>query len=218
MRYIYFILFLFTQHGFAQDHQFGIQTGPTVTNIRPQFRTGKNLKKTGFAAEINYQYRFHSGIFLGVGFNYNQRGFTAMTGSELQGMYVPEEVKYKLSYISLPMRAGISVGSSIFGFGSAALVPSLIANANSMHDGVSDGEFIYQKINSELSVVNDGDLAVMFEAGGGYKFSEAWQIFVSGCFFTGLTNVIQEGYSGGKDFKHYGWWFSIGGKYSIHQY
>lgn len=199
----------------GQKHYIGLSGGVSRTQVsfdESAFDTGF---RTGIVGGLKYERTVNNDFFIGLDFLYSQRGFTrdfiltARTGQVIGVSAAPHD----FNYLSLPIKAGVTVGERLSGFVSLGVVPSILIEAKYTIPGV-DG-FYQEETYSLIEEVPRFDLGGMFEVGGNYKLNERLLLFTSLWYLQSFTNISSDNYFTDRTSRHYGISLSVGLKYAL---
>jgi hypothetical protein len=158
----------------APKHVFGFKYGRNKTRGNSdEIETGV---VTGRFAGLTYDYLLNKRFTLGADLMFNQLGTGRFlySSSGIDYYYISTE----RSHISLPLRAGINLGSSLYGFANLGVTPSFRMN------DFSNTDFL--------------DIGSLLELGGGYKFKNGIWMYASLNYQRSLTNRFDpESFSSG---------------------
>jgi hypothetical protein len=190
-RLIMIILTLAAVNAYGQNHFVGIKGCINRTNVT-RINLFDNYYKTGFSGGLTYEYLFLKHFSVGAEIIYEQRGFLDdIVFTNETGIPTGERYRSKMSYnyISLPIKAGYSLGTKVFGFAKIGAVPSLLVNAQAVLPKVTSGKVIGEIVADMTNYVPKFDFAGLVEIGGGYKFNDRNSIFSSFTYQHSLTSL-----------------------------
>jgi hypothetical protein len=204
---------------FAQKHLIGLKSGVNFSNIYNDNSDTKYEYQTGLSGGLTHEYFFKKNFSLGLDFMYNERGYKRGIYPTLNnGTPTGEKLaeNYNNNYFSVPIKVGYTFGKKMFGFVYLGLCPSLLLNAKASaiyfdQNGNNRGSETKDFTERVLKV----DLAILSEAGLGYKLKNKYY------FYTSISNQRSFGpiyittYSSNEEIKHFGYIFSVGVKVSV---
>ncbi|MEQ8625241.1 MAG: porin family protein [Vicingaceae bacterium] len=198
----------------AQNHFIGVQGGAAWTDVNGENFIPDNYARKGLMTGLKYEYQFKNNLQLGLDVLYNQKGFKSdILFTDNNGVAISKgEIDFKFDYLSLPIKAGYTIGNDFKGFFNVAAVPSFLLRSeieNSLFDANNNLEDISDKFTKF-------DLAGMLELGGSYSLREQILLFMAFNYqysFTSYTSddeffPVSEAY-------HYGFTAAIGIKYKF---
>lgn len=213
---------LTTYTTYAQRHVIGVQAGVNYgSTIHPAHLTDP-LFKAGLKTGINYQLRLNDRWNLGTDVLFTQRGarieipILGPYGELLGVMDDPYIAEY--TYVSVPIKVGITFGNTVGGFVNLGLAPSFLITAqNIMPNNLSSW-------NTESKVdisgrINPVDLSAILETGLSYRMHKSWKLLATGGFQQSLTNMSNLSIHNQPDFslRAYTFSLSVGVHYLFHK-
>lgn len=199
----------------AQNHYLGIKAGGLISNISysedllVDFQDG-----SGFIGGLTYEYHVMKFLNVGADILYEQKGnnlkmlFTDETGKPLEEGVFHENY----DYISIPIKAGFTLGNKLSVFVNLGVVPSILVSAKIKMENVlvagSDNHNIENR-------VKDFDLGGLIELGGSYKFAGRFICFLNLSYEHSFTNFNTDDYWGDTKLKHYAWGAAAGVRFAL---
>ena len=208
-RILIVLLLVFTSPVFGQNHFLGLKSGINWTNVNSSLNFNTN-KRTTANIGITYLYRVNKNFHLGTDLLLYPKGFTTSVEFTDENGYPLDynKVYFKYNYLTLPLKAGYSIGNKIAGFVNFGIVPSYLISAEHTFpslDNNPDGETI-----DVTDLVNKFDFAGMIELGGSYKTNDWLNIFVSLNYQHSFTSITNNEYLADSEVKNFGISLSFG--------
>jgi hypothetical protein len=203
----------------AQGQFLGLEGAVGFTNVITQPNIQKNDQRMGIAGGLTYEYRIKNHFSVGLGLNYNQRGYFVNSNyAEPSGNMTndPVELDFNFRYLSLPMKVGYRVGTKAMGFLNLGICPSMLLEAKwkvpafDSHGNVNGTAYV-----NETDKVNKYDFAGFIEAGGGYLLKERYFVFSSLSYQQSFTSLSNPNYFASQTIRHYGVMLALGFKYRL---
>lgn len=213
-RVLLLILMISTGYVFGQNHLVGIKSGINVTNVHSNYMSEQQFRP-GFVGGITYEYQLSKKFNIGLDLIYAQTGYRYdMVYSDEFGNIIGEGVTsdYNNNYLSIPLKAGFSIGDSFYGFVNLGFVPSLLINAKITVPTIDNLEG--ETFNNTESQAKFG-LASIIELGAGYKFNGKYVLCTSFGYQYSFTTMAKSGIKRNIINRLYGMTFSIGVKYNL---
>lgn len=216
MRQIIIIItiFLSTQVS-GQNHFIGIQCGVNWTNVITDDFLPDRENRIGFNGGLAYEYHFDGPLFLGTALIYAQKGFTneLQFTDEFGNTISTETFEFNYDYVSIPIKIGVQFGNQFSVFGSLALVPSILVNAETIEPAI---EGVQEKqVNDITDRVTTFDFSGIVEIGAKLDLSERSNLFTSVGYQRSFSTITNEDYFADENIFHQGIIISLGLKYAI---
>lgn len=214
MRWIVLILLVsLTTSSYGQYKLVGVEGSLNLARVRPKgFSDGH---KIGTAFGIDFQYLFKNPFSVGVGLNYEQKGFKSYT--KISNGNTTRKLTHttNINYLSIPLKGGLRFGNKLFGFTKVGVVPSLLINAKSISPNFDGNGKTSGSTTSDISnTVSKFDFSGLGEIGAGYMFNERYWLTASVLYQKSFTRVIRkDDYYQSLDIKHDVKTLTIGLKY-----
>jgi|AntRauTorcE11898_2_1112593.scaffolds.fasta_scaffold06875_2 hypothetical protein len=201
---------------FGQDHIVGLKGGMNLTNVNSSNFISNTDNQTGFSGGVTYEYRLSSKFNFGMDLLYVQKGFTSdIIFIDQTGIPTGEKATlvFNYNYLSLPVKAGFTVGDQISGFVNLGLVPSILTDARITDPAI---EGIRDKATYDVTdQVTGFDFGGLAEVGGSYRFNKRFLLLTSFGYQQSFTSITNEHYYKNGKARHYGMALSIGLKYAL---
>lgn len=121
-------------------------------------------------------------------------------------------VDFRYNYVALPIKVGYTVGRKGFAFGKLGIVPAVLLKAAFV---TPDNFFTGPETAYDITgSCNSLDLGGIAEAGGGFHFSQHFQLFGSLAYQRSLTRIAPRG-TPMIPARHHGWNLHIGLRYEL---
>lgn len=187
---------------FTQNHYLGIRAGSNFSNSSTNSAFFDDFNsRTGLLAGITYEYSFLKMFRFGADLLYDQRGqkMTSTLTNEIGEPIGEGDVQYIYDYLSIPVKAGISLGNRLFFFANIGLVPAFNISARVKYPTDVQGQMEDDISNR----VESFDLAGMAEAGAGLNFLSRFKAFVAVSYTHSFNDFNKGDYFFGAEMRHY---------------
>lgn len=198
---------------------------------------GMNLSSINDDIQLQNAQHFQAGLNLGIGYTYHtdglfhygmdilfaQRGYKlkfTLTDDELNE-YGEDWIRYKMDYISIPIKVGISHGETFNYFGNIGIMPSFLLKATNIFPAfksrnIFSGETYFEDVETDYSdKCQSFDLGILLEVGMNYKFHPDLCAFISLGYQHGFLSLSTENYFEGSTILNYGFTSAIGVAYQF---
>jgi hypothetical protein len=196
----------------------GFQFGPNWTNIRSKDISENNTQsRIGILGGISYSQYINNRIFIGVDLLYNQKGFSSII-LLYNGTNDPTPAEYNFyhNYLTLPLKAGVSIGKTINGFANIGIVPSFLVSSKVIYPIYESGKFIRTETEVTTDFVDRSDFSGLLEIGGGYKIN-AFYLYTSISYQLSFVSMTNQNYLSNLDIRQQGIALSVGLKFLLTQ-
>jgi len=212
------VLLLMSFNTYGQEHSIDIRGGIVFSNkSSDEFLNDSEFRK-GFLTGFNYEYHFPNNYSIGLGFIFNQRGFSV--SSEFTDVYGnpaggQSEVKFNYSYLNIPIKGGYSIGNKLQGFFNIGLSPNILIEAKHVSPSYEVNDMYFEKETYNVkNKVSDLSLSGLAELGASYKIFDI-TLLTSIVYSHDITTFSNDDYFKNTNLRHIGLSFSIGLKYWI---
>lgn len=209
------LLILFAIPAFGQNHFIGLKGGVNWTNVISENFLNNNDYKNGFVGGLAYEYEFKKKFHIGLDLVYAQKGFkNDVVFTDMYGNPIGEKVTshFNYDYLSLPLKAGFSLGNSFAGFLNIGVVPSLLINAKTIMSQFNNPNDNTVDVTDKVTKFDFGGIV---EIGGSYKFRERFLLFTSFAYQQSFMTFTNENYFSNGRARHFGMMLSVGFKYVL---
>ncbi len=178
----------------AQKLSIGLKGGTAHSNLIKRPNTMENVDMlNGYQTSLTVEYNFCPGFYVGTGAMYNQRGYTNIrqrftdgtAGGSLVYIYQGD---YMFESISLPLYAGIKTNKQLYGYFNGGMLFSRILFMNLDNIRANHPYMDFLPSGSYKVTSTNIDMALMTEAGAGYKFSEKFGATLSASYVRDISN------------------------------
>ena len=197
----------------SQTQHVGVNGGIHWANIKSDNFIGSKGGKTGSVFGVSYQTEFSNKLILGSELLYIQKGFKGFM-SFLDSSGNPENVnsEFNYDYLSLPVKAGFSVGDKFAGYLILGISPCFLLKAQTITSAHynSSGE-IYEV----RDLMKKMDFSALFEIGTTYSFTKKISAFTSISYQRSFISITSENYFFQSKIRHvgaslkFGLWYKI---------
>ena len=215
---IILLLTILTLKVAGQNNFIGINGGISFSNIYTDNKVVPHDTKfiNTFTCALSYEHIFKNRFSIGADILYNRLGykeyFYLASESQPDNPY-NESISFYYDYISIPIKTGISIGNKIFGFLKIGIVPAYLVDAKVVIPPFDRYKENMSNVTSNVSKFNLGGLA---EIGGGFKFSDRFNIIsIIGYRQSFTSTITNSNYFAINQIQHYNLTFSIGLKYAL---
>lgn len=160
--YILLSLVFLSTSAFTQSHFVGLQGGlSSATNLGT---LGNYVYRNGYEFALSYQYRQNKFVFFGADLAYSLKGFrNAILITDNNGNVTGQlNTDWQFEYISIPIKAGMNVGTKFGIFFSLAIAPAYLIHGSNKTD--SNPYFLAENFDF-TDKANRFDLYGQLEAG-----------------------------------------------------
>ncbi len=214
-----FILITSTLKVAGQNHFIGVKGGASRTNITSSNFVNQHDYRPGFTAGLTYEYLLKRHFTVGADLIHTQRGFTNdIVFTDKAGNPTGEKhtSKFNYDYTALPVKAGLNVGSTLYGFANMGVIPSLLGNARTTTPTIiTDGKVTGNETFDVTSRVSEFDLAGLVEIGGGYKIRNRYWVFAAAEYQRSFTTITNSTYFADSKIRHNGMALTMGLKCAL---
>ena len=205
------IVLLVANVSYSQQQLIGLKAGPALTMIQAD-RFGDTNMRISLTAGFTYDYLITDNLSLNAEMLYSARGFRNdfyLTND--QGDFLgTKTIRWNYDYLSIPLKISYSGRGKIYGFVSGGIVPAFLVSAKTKFPKVGD----FDAVTTDVKDASTFDLAGVWEAGGGYRFSDHCRMFTSLSVQYSFTAFTNSNYFEGGDGHHYGFALTAGVKYA----
>lgn len=199
-----------------------IRGGVIMTNVHdaPRGFFSDNDSKHGVSAGVGLEHFFGSTFSVGAGVMYNQMGFKNDSYPLFDITPVGKRPAAKLgyNYVSIPVKAGITLGHKhrFSGFAAIGIMPSILVRAVTKAPEYNlYGYVIGRESYNVTDQVSRFDLSELLEIGVNYRVDERYWVFSSILYQNSLTTLTNRDYFYEEKLRHYGLSISLGLKYKL---
>ena len=217
-RLFFIVLLLMSINTYGQEQSIDIRGGIVFSNkSSDDFLNGSEFRR-GFLTGFNYEYHFSNNYSIGLGFIFNQRGFSI--SSEFTDVYGnptggQSELKFNYSYLNLPIKGGYSIGDRLQAFFNIGFSPNILIEAKHVSPSYEVNDMYFEKETYDVrNKVSDLSLSGLVEMGASYKISDI-TLFTSIVYSHDITTFSNDDYFRNTNLRHIGLSFSVGLKYRI---
>ena len=203
---------------YGQQQSIDIRGGIVFSNkTSDDFLNDSEFRK-GFLTGFNYEYHFSNNYSIGLGFIFNQRGFSI--SSEFTDVYGDptggqSESEFNYSYLNIPIKGGYSIGNKLKGYVNLGLSPNILIKAEHVFPSYEVNNMYFEKETYDVkNKVSDLSLSGLAELGACYKISDI-TLMTSIAYSHDITTFSNDDYFKNTNLRHIALSFSIGLKYWI---
>lgn len=210
------LLVLFSFTSFAQNHFVGAQVGLNSSRAYGADHVKDDKYYNSFSSGLHYNYKLENSILLGSALLYSCIGTISEDFylNEVFGQIKEVDVKSRLYYLEVPLKAGYQFGKNWSGFFYVGIVPAYLLKANhSKLELIRPGVYETDKFIDNTESLFRFSLSALFEVGSNYQVNERWGLFLLGRYEHGLTEVYK--YAKKPYVKYFNFNISLGVKYAL---
>lgn len=197
----------------GQNHLIGVKGGVNITNVNfnddPIPIETKNT--ISYIRGLTYEYFLSKHFSLGAELLYEHRGWNKDV--PYYDEFGPGKTltnREDFTYLSLPLKAGYSIGGKLYGFMNLGVIPARLLSCK-VTLPIENGGAVYDAYSNYKNY----DIAALVELGGGYKIKDRIRLFSSFAYQHSLITASMAQNEHSLELTHYGMSLTIGFKYSI---
>lgn len=197
----------------AQNHYIGLKLGANFSDVQSSEGSTQDFTEAriGIVGGITYEYSLLSFLRLGAEFMYTQKGHTLqLTFSDQFGNALGSgEILIRNDYITIPVKAGVSLGRRLSFVGYFGVAPAFLVRADADSENLTSGSVTEDRTD----VVNSFDISGLIDLGLSLKLGR-FIIYLTGGYEHSFSNYNDNPNSDTK-LRNAGFNATLGGRFAL---